>query len=143
MYTVLSDSKKTFLKEILPKMLKLFRKNKIFRDAVKYTSALPTDTHFAPKNIYLSLSECLVSAGDLVAIGDLVGKSLSGAFVYSGISGRVTSAEKISEGSFEIVIENDFTKSVSENALPFGKRNAIKVPNLFKKLLAREDRALV
>ena len=119
-------------------MLKFFRKNKIFRDAVKYTSALPTDTDFAPKNIYLSLSECLVLAGDSVAIGDLVGKKGDGTLVYSGISGRVVSAEKLSDGSFEIVIENDFAKSVSESVLPFGKRNAIKVSDLTPEMLIKE-----
>ncbi len=122
-------------------MLKLFRKNKIFRDAVKYTSVLPTDLGFAPQNIYLTVSECLVSVGSSVAIGDCVGKNEKGVSVFSGISGKVIDIKAISKKILEINIKNDFEKKISGEVLPFGKRNAVKITDLTPEILVREVEA--
>ncbi len=116
-------------------MLKLFQKNKMFSEAEKYTSELPIDIGFAPKNIYLSVSECSVSVGDTVRIGQSVGKSEKSSPVCSGISGKVAEITQLSENAFEVRIENDFLNAYSEDTIPFGRKNSIKVTDLTPEIL--------
>ncbi len=116
-------------------MLKLFQKNRIFRDAVKYTSELPIDIGFAPKNIYLSVAYCSVSLGEPIKIGQRVGESEKGEPIYSGVSGKVSEITQLSEKNFELRIENDFSNAYSKDNLPFGKKNNIKVTDLTPEIL--------
>ena len=122
------------LKEIC-RMLKLFRKNKAFRDAAALMSELPIDKNFAPQNIHLTVASCDLAAGDAVCIGDCVGNDRNMRKVYSGISGMVSEITELSDGSFEMTIENDFMRTVSADCVPFGKKNGIKVTDLTPEIL--------
>lgn len=116
-------------------MLKLFRKNKAFRDAEKKTLNAPIDYNFAPREIYLTLCEVALSVGSAVRVGEKIGCALDKAPIYSGISGKVSEINKISENEYRVKIENDFENTVSDSVVPFGKENNIKVTDLTPEML--------
>lgn len=116
-------------------MLKLFRKNKAFRDAEKKTLNAPIDYNFAPSEIYLTLCEAVLSVGSAVSVGEKIGYALDKAPIYSGVSGKVSEINKISENEYRVKIENDFENKVSDSAVPFGKENNIKVTDLTPEIL--------
>ncbi len=117
------------------KMLKLFRKNKAFLDAEKKTLNAPIDYNFAPKEIYLTLSEATLSVGSAVKVGEKVGCGSDKMPIYSGISGKVSEIKKISDNEYKVKIENDFENKVSDSVVPFGKENNIKVTDLTPEIL--------
>jgi electron transport complex protein RnfC len=116
-------------------MLKLFRKNKIFRDAEKKTLNAPIDYNFAPKEIYLTACEVALSVGAAVRIGEKIGCGTDKMPIYSGISGKVSEIVKVSDNEYRVKIENDFSGSVSDSVVPFGKENNVKVTDLTPEIL--------
>ena len=96
---------------------------------------MPVERAFEPKEIYLSLSEVAVSAGSTVGVGETLGKGADGMPMRSGISGKISEITKISDSEYIVKAENDFERRISDEVIPFGKENNIKVIDLTTEML--------